>query len=176
MLSNLIPSPPSPKDSNGLTPLASIRSNGAPIVQLDNGVALSYDASLLTWVKLSTGWWAIGSTAWKSRQRASSSAYSHPSSSDNPSRGVIAGIEARIADYVNTSGVYKGEAGKIRPAWWVPAMTLGHLEARMHASKILESASEYKQAMLLYAKAIADEGFRGKAEEVLKELYGPICW
>ena len=145
-------------------------------MQLDNGVALSYDASLLTWVKLSTGWWAIGSTAWKSRQRASSSAYSHPSSSDNPSRGVIASIEARIADYVNTSGVYEGEAEKKRPAWWVPAMTLGHLEARMHAAKILESASEYKQAMLLYAKAIADEGFRGKAEEVLKELYGPIYW
>ena len=89
---------------------------------------------------------------------------------------MIASIEARIADYVNTSGVYEGEAGKTRPAWWVQAMTLGHPEARLHAAKILESASEYKQVMLLYANPIADEGSRGKAEEALKELYGPIYW
>ena len=55
-----------------------------------------------------------------------------------------------------------------RPAWWNTALTLGHLESRLHACRLLDSASEYRQALILYVKKIADEGFRGKAEEVLK--------
>ena len=53
-------------------------------------------------------------------------------------------------------------------------MTLSHLESRMHACRLLDSGAEYKQALLLYVKRIADEGFRGKAEEVVKELCGPV--
>ena len=67
-------------------------------------------------------------------------------------------------------------AEKQRPAWWTAAMTLGHLETRLHAAKALDSPAEYKQALLLYAKTIADEGFRGKAEELLRELFGPVYW
>ena len=65
---------------------------------------------------------------------------------------------------------------KERPAWWGTALTLGHLETKLHAAKALESPQEYKQAMLLYAKKISDEGFRGKAEELVKELFGPVYW
>jgi hypothetical protein len=35
---------------------------------------------------------------------------------------------------------------------------------------------EYKQILLVYAKKIADEGFRNKAEELIKDLFGPIYW
>jgi len=28
----------------------------------------------------------------------------------------------------------------------------------------------------VYAKKIADEGFRNKAEELIKELFGPVYW
>jgi len=35
---------------------------------------------------------------------------------------------------------------------------------------------EYKQVLLVYAKKIADEGFRNKAEELIKDLFGPIYW
>ena len=28
----------------------------------------------------------------------------------------------------------------------------------------------------MYAKNIADEGFRNKAEELIKELFGPVYW
>ena len=75
-----------------------------------------------------------------------------------------------MAEYANVDN------GKMRPHWWEIAMTLGHLEARMHAAKVLESPQEYRQALLLYAKTIADERFRGKAEELLKDLYGPVYW
>jgi protein HIRA/HIR1 len=46
----------------------------------------------------------------------------------------------------------------------------------MHAAKVLDSPVEYKQALLLYAKKISDEAFKGKAEEVIKELFGPVYW
>jgi len=55
-------------------------------------------------------------------------------------------------------------------------MTLGHLETRLHASRLLDSPAEYKQTLQLYARKIADEGFRAKAEELIKELSGPIYW
>ncbi len=41
---------------------------------------------------------------------------------------------------------------------------------------MLDSSSEYKQTLLVYAKKIADEGFRNKAEELIKELFGPVYW
>lgn len=63
-----------------------------------------------------------------------------------------------------------------RPPWWNAAMTLGHLETRMHAARVLESPTEFKQALLVYSKKIADEAFRGKAEELIKELCGPVYW
>lgn len=65
---------------------------------------------------------------------------------------------------------------KPKSEWWGPAMTLGHLETRLHATRLLESPTEYKQAMTMYAKRLADEGFRGKAEELIKELFGPVYW
>jgi protein HIRA/HIR1 len=68
------------------------------------------------------------------------------------------------------------DAEKPRPKWWNPALTLGHLESRLHSAKLLDSPTEYKQALLLYAKNIADEGFRGKAEELIRELFGPVYW
>jgi protein HIRA/HIR1 len=55
-------------------------------------------------------------------------------------------------------------------------MTLGHLETKLHSAKMLDSPAEYKQALLVYAKKIADDAFRNKAEELIKELFGPVYW
>ena len=70
----------------------------------------------------------------------------------------------------------EGSAETPRPKWWGSAMTLGHLEMRLHSTKLLDSGQEYRQALLLYAKNIADEGFKGKGEELVKELFGPVYW
>ncbi|EMD34741.1 hypothetical protein CERSUDRAFT_116935 [Gelatoporia subvermispora B] len=141
---------------------SSVRPNGAPVIQLSNGVAHSYDTSLASWVKLTEVWWAEGSDAWQGRQRATQFA----------SRGVLSALESSINEH--TPPVDGAE--KVRPTWWNAAMTLGHLEARLHAAKVLDSPQEYKQTLLLYAKKIADEGFRAKAEELVKELFGPVYW
>ncbi|KAL1943873.1 hypothetical protein VTO73DRAFT_3691 [Trametes versicolor] len=142
----------------------SIRPNGAPVIQLSDGVTHSYDPALLAWTKLSEPWWAEGSDAWQGRQRTNN---------QSAARGPVTIIEGAISERM---AVDSARAEKVRPAWWSAALTLGHLESKLHAAKALDSPQEYKQALLLYAKRIADEGFRAKAEELAKELFGPVYW
>lgn len=134
----------------------------------------------MTWVRVSEGRWADGSDAWTGRQRGPSSA-----------RGVLANTETTLTELRGPDG---DTSAIPRPQWWNVALTLGlyahftkvfcaqycfflgHLESRLAAAKHLDSPAEYKQALLLYAKRLADEGFRAKAEELVKELCGPLYW
>lgn len=54
------------------------------------------------------------------------------------------------------------------------ALSLGHLETRIKAAQSLDSPHEYRVFLLAYAKKLADEGLRSKAEELIRELLGPI--
>ncbi|KAJ8087366.1 HIR complex subunit [Marasmius tenuissimus] len=145
---------------------AMARPNGCPIINCSNGAVFSYDPQLSTWVRLCDKWWSEGSDVWQGRQRTSANGQ------NTSNKGVIAMIEAEVS----SGSENLASAGKSRPEWWSAAMTLGHLETRMHAARLLESPVEYKQALVLYAKKIADEGFRSKAEELIKELFGPVYW
>ncbi|KAL0578133.1 HIR complex subunit [Marasmius crinis-equi] len=144
------------------------RPNGSPIINCSNGSVYSHDPQLSTWVKLSEKWWSEGSDVWQGRQRTSAS-----NQSNGGHKGVIAVIESGVS---SSGGPDEKVVAKARPEWWTTALTLGHLETRMHAARLLDSQAEYKQALVLYAKKIADEGFRSKAEELIKELRGPIYY
>ncbi|KAK2465593.1 hypothetical protein APHAL10511_002485 [Amanita phalloides] len=144
---------------------ASVRPNGIPIINTSNGIAYSYDTSLSTWVKISERWWAEGSDAWQGRQRAATTAVSN--------RGVMSMVEGSVN---GTPPPDEIPPDKRKPEWWNAALTLGHLETKLHATKLLDSPQEYKQTLLVYAKRIADEGFRAKGEELIKELFGPMYW
>ncbi|KAK0215651.1 histone transcription regulator 1 [Armillaria fumosa] len=141
---------------------ATTRANGCPIFNFSNGVVFSYDPQLSAWVKITDRWWSNGSDFWPGRQR---------SSAQSANRGVLNALEASVSESPDESA-----AEKPRPSWWGTALTLGHLETRLLSAKLLDSPSEYKQALLLYSKKIADEGFRAKAEELIKELCGPVYW
>ncbi len=145
---------------------ATIRHNGAPIIQLSSGAAFTYDVALHVWTKASEARWAEGSDAWEGRQRAT--ANRGPSGA----RGIVASLEANISDLELNNGEQRGNT----TPWWNVALTLGHLETRLHAARLLDSPSEYKTNLLQYAKKLSEEGFRGKAEELLKELCGPLYW
>jgi protein HIRA/HIR1 len=155
---------------------ATVRANGCPVLQLSSGVAHSYDPGLSTWIKLSDKWWMEGSEVWQGRGRGNNTgARGH---------GIVAAVEQGITELMRGNGVldneaYNGAAAageKPRPTWWSAAMTLGHLESKLAAAKVLDSAVEYKQVLLVYAQRIANEGFRSKAEELVKELFGPVYW
>lgn len=139
-----------------------VRPNGTPIINCSNGTVHSYDAALFSWVKISDRWWSEGSDVWQGRQR---------SQAQTSTRGIVASAESCISVSPTEQA-----AETPRPEWWTTAMTLGHLETRLHAARLLDSPAEYKQYLTLYAKRIADEGFRAKAEELIKELCGPIYW
>ena len=154
----------SPNSSAGGTTvtIASLvaRPNGSPIVCATSGVTYSFDSNLCSFVKLSEPWWAEGSDAWSSRPGNSST-----------QQDVVASIENAISERITPS-----RATTQRPTWWTSALTLGHLESKLHAARVLESNVEYKQILLVYAEKIADEGFKNKAEELIKDLFGPIYW
>ncbi|KAG6829748.1 hypothetical protein H0H92_003624 [Tricholoma furcatifolium] len=140
-----------------------IQPNGSPVISLSNGTFFSYDPALLSWVKLSERWWSEGSDAWPNRQRMSTIQAGN--------RGIMSSIEGSVTGTPDES-----TSDVNRPAWWNTALTLGHLETRLNATKLLDSPQEYKQALLAYAKKISEEGFRGKAEELIKELFGPVYY
>ncbi|QRW21197.1 hypothetical protein RhiXN_06186 [Rhizoctonia solani] len=139
-----------------------LRPNGSHLILLSSGIAVSYDASLMSWTRVSEPRWADGSDSWTGRQRGPSSA-----------RGVLANMEVALTDIRGQDG---DTSAIRRPQWWNSALTLGHLESRLAAAQLLDSPAEYKQALLLYAKRLADEGFRSKAEELIKELSGPMYY
>jgi len=150
---------------------AAVRPNGSPALLMSDGVAYSYDVMLSAWVIISEARWSHGSQAWEEKQRAST---------NRASKSIMASIEGAISelDLRNQPpalGIHPDEPDKV-PQWWKEALTLGHLEARILGSRILDSPGEYRTNLQLYAKRLADEGFRAKAEELLRELAGPIYW
>ena len=54
------------------------------------------------------------------------------------------------------------------------ALELGHLESKVKAAEVLESKDEYKFWLSRYASVLGKEGFRARAEELIKELLGPM--
>ncbi|KAJ7669282.1 histone transcription regulator 1 [Mycena polygramma] len=142
--------------------VAKIQPSGAAILTCSSGIVYSYDAALLSFVKLTERWWSEGSDVWQARQR----------SATNPTanRGVLSLTEGSIAGSLQSSS----SANKKRPQWWSLAMTLGHLETRMHSAKLLDSPTEYKQALAQYTKKLADEGYKAKAEDLIRDLIGPM--
>ncbi|KAF6744880.1 transcription corepressor [Ephemerocybe angulata] len=143
---------------------ATVSPNGTPLIHFSNDVIYSYDPNLLSFIKVTERWWAENSDAWHGRARAPASV-----------KGIMTQTEYGLS--ANAPGAPLEPLIDVpRPQWWSPAITLGHLESKLHAIKLMESTAEYRQVVLLYSKKIADEGFRSKAEELVKELFGPVYW
>ncbi|WFD35111.1 HIR complex subunit [Malassezia cuniculi] len=59
---------------------------------------------------------------------------------------------------------------------FVLATTIRHLETRLEAARLLDSASEYRQALHALARKLADEGIVNQAEDLVRTLLGPIFY
>jgi len=159
---------------------AKVRPNGCPILSLSSGLVVTYDQNLESWTQISSPWWSKGSEYWESRIRSNNSA----------GRGVVKIIESETNDFLAAQPdlvTMEDDEAHLRPSLegeeqkklgndddWTMALTLGHLESRMNAAIALDSLPEYKMFLTTYAKRLAEEAFRGKAEELIKELIGPI--
>lgn len=149
------------------------------MIALSSGSTHAFDVGLGVWTRVGDGWWSTGSDFWEGRRGKA------PTSG----RGVIRGIESSINEIVVDSkgmgGMDDDEDASRKPEGDQPtktggndvfrnALSLGHLEVRMKAAITLDSAQEYKAFLLAYAKKLAEEGFRNKAEELVRNLLGPI--
>lgn len=152
--------------SNTQITSAQLRPNGSPIIILSTGIAYSWNIDLCSLVKINELRWSLGSDQWEGKQRSNKA---------STSKGVIANLETTLTE-MQTSDIIALDDASERPTWWDVAYTLGHLETRMHAARVLDSPAEYKSSLAHYARKIAEEGYRAKAEELIKELCGPLYW
>lgn len=166
---------------------AGIIGNGAPLLALTSGVTVTYSSLLSSWTKLADGFHSEASEFWEGRRGKAMTT----------GRGVVRAVESAVNDIVvdrkknapaapTTANVIvldsqstDGGEKKDGEAWgdqsdFELALSLGHLETRMSAAIALDSPGEYKLALQLYARKIADEGLRNKADELVHELIGPI--
>ncbi|GAC71397.1 histone transcription regulator HIRA [Moesziomyces antarcticus T-34] len=164
----------------------SVHTNGAPIVILHSEKAYTFDDKKLGWVCISDGWWAEHSEAWDGRTRSRG----NEASSRDPVRAVEAEINTMYVRRVhgdNPVGAQEESEDDESPpvemsvpedkkSDFVIAVTLRHLEARMMAAVILDSATEYKNHLMAYAKRLGEEGIKNQAEDLIKSLIGPIYY
>ena len=190
-ISTLLSSSASPHHHNPTITTSAVLPNGTPLLSLDSAATFSYDADLATWTRVSDTWWSKAET-WEARRGRNATAVIAA-----PGRGVVRTIEAAINEVVLNEQPGGGVPALSGPAEDVDmaaatvpegppaeptgsadnyrlAVSLGHLETRIMAAAALDSPSEYRTFVLAYAKRLADAGLRSKAEELIRELLGPI--
>jgi len=139
-----------------------VRPNGTPIVITSEPAAYAYDSSLQDWTAICSTWFTQYSSLLSSSSRGGRGA--------GPA-GPVSDIEHEcVAAFA--SRTQDGEGAK--SDWWDQALEMGHLECRMRAAVLLDSKEEYKFSVLRYASLVGRENFRGRAEELVRELIGTV--
>ena len=130
-----------------------VRSNGTPIVITTDSSAFAYDTRLQSWVPVCD----------KSR-------LSHDTAPRGGFNGPLADIEQKCRSSMRN--VVNGKNAE--PEWWDETQQMGILDMRIRASVLLGSKEEYRHWLLQYATFLGEQEFTGRAEELLKELIGPV--
>ena len=63
-----------------------------------------------------------------------------------------------------------------KPKAFRAALTLGHLETRIAASLMVGSGEQWRDTVVDYARRLASESYVERAEELVRELAGPVFW
>lgn len=148
--------PPSSSNSTAHTVTeAFVRPNGCAVVVTSEPTAWGWDPDVCAWTQLVSGWWAA-SPLHEGRSRSSS----------RDRNGPLADLEQRVAA--------RATPPARKPQWWDEALALGDFETRLRATRLLGSKDEYKHWLREYAKYLAQESFRDRAEELVQELMGPV--
>lgn len=151
---------------------AHVTAKGIPLLTLNNGDGYMYHADLMSWLKISEGWWAISSSYWDA---------SGLQGRNDSGSGIVGMVERRTNDEVLRHGrgrilsrVVKQAVTKEGFEGLETTVSIGHLENRLSAALMLSSKNEYHTVLLMYAKKIAEEGMTQRVEELCRELIGPI--
>ncbi|BEJ17036.1 hypothetical protein CspHIS471_0604370 [Cutaneotrichosporon sp. HIS471] len=138
---------------------AFLRPNGTPVLVTSEPAAWAFDREMGVWSQIAASWWSASPL--NEHDGRTRNGRSVPN-------GPLAEIEAKVTAM---RGVAPPDP---KPNWWNESMACGHYETRLRGARLLGSKDEYRHWLKEYAKYLADESFRERAEDVLAELMGPI--
>jgi protein HIRA/HIR1 len=144
--------------------LATVRPNGTPLLQLSNGLAYAYNKDTQAFEEVCSLRFAQYSSLW-TRTRASTTVQ----------KSIVAYLETSL-NTLRPDIVADTHSAMIKAntPWFNDATELGHLEMRLQACTTLHSPNEYKTFLAAYSRKIAEEGYKNKAEQLVRDLYGPV--
>ncbi|CAO3591956.1 unnamed protein product [Absidia cylindrospora] len=137
-----------------------IQKNGSPLVITSYHQAFTYHAGMNSWLRISDAWFII-SEFWGS---GSSTIEQHPLGWLSTAL-TISGSHDSSNESIMTLAKLDSEAANI--------ITISHIENQLAAALILESAKEYKEWMIYYARRLSKENAQTKVEELCQWLMGP---
>lgn len=143
--------------ATGAITYTKVYDNGAALITLANGSSITWDKDLSAWVRVTETWW---------RQASGSS------SSSSPTRRHGRHTDPGLSPIAASSGNPGGEPQTA----FDRALNLGHLETKLHAAKLLGSPMDYRNALLVYSERLATEGLVERANELVRDLCGPLFW
>ncbi|BEI86202.1 hypothetical protein CcaverHIS002_0604890 [Cutaneotrichosporon cavernicola] len=138
---------------------AFLRPNGTPVLVTSEPAAWAFDREMGVWSQIAASWWSASPL--NEHEGRTRNGRSVPN-------GPLAEIEAKVAAMRSVA------PPDSKPNWWNESMACGHYETRLRGARLLGSKDEYRHWLKEYAKYLADESFRERAEDVLAELMGPI--
>lgn len=131
---------------------AKIYENGVSLITLASGTSIAWDPDLSAWVRLAENWW---------RQSTSQP----PRTPSRPGRQSEPGLSPIAAHHTGSEETPLSAA-----------LRLGALETRLYASKLLGSAADYREVLMTYAAKLAEDNLVERADELVRELCGPVFW
>ncbi|ORZ19308.1 WD40-repeat-containing domain protein [Absidia repens] len=137
-----------------------IQKNGSPLVITSYHQAFTYHAGMNSWLRISDAWFII-SEFWGS---GSSTIEQHPLGWLSTAL-TITGSHDSSNESIMTLAKLDSEAAN--------TITISHIENQLAAALILESAKEYKEWMIYYARRLSKENAQAKVEELCQWLMGP---
>lgn len=162
---------------------AGVNSDGTIIVSLTNGDGFAYSRNLCIWQKVTEAWWAVASQYWDTSGSLRTSAATTESLNGEPalSAGIIPHLERRTTNEVLLHGrgrflqrIVKQVLSREGFEGFETSVSIAHLENRMAAAVALGAKDEFKSYLFTYARRIASESMKGKVEELLRDLFGPM--
>ena len=178
---------------------ARLNSQGRIVIGMSNGDGFAYNANMFVWQRLSESWWAVGSQYWNTTDTSISTVL--PASKGGPAKGahgeessfmdeinpenVSAGIIPLLERNTTSQSLLKGRAYFLQRLvkqllsaegfeGFESCVSIAHLENRLAAAQTLGAKEEFRVYLIMYAKRIGAEGLRGKVEELLRGLMGPM--
>lgn len=127
--------------------------NGTPILVSTRPDAFAYDSDLQSWVPI-----------------CEARLLEHDKPTGRGPQGVLSRVELQCVDSMKPTP--NGTDTDLE--WWSETQQIALLEMRIKAATLLGSRDEYRYWLSQYAVFLARQSFIGRADELLKELIGPL--